>query len=133
MYASTISQNTLPQPKTTNETFTFSAELLTRIVANMVIQIAQPQVCFPNLKQDTLEVKSSMCHKVSDAAKTILNVDITGKYLFESIGSLSAAPAPPIPFKFTSTKVNPVSKPISEASIINIFDTLRVLQKYVKS
>ena len=39
-------------PKTTNETFTFTAE------------IAQSQVCYPNPKQDTLDVKSSMCRKV---------------------------------------------------------------------
>ena len=83
----------------------------------MVIQIAQPQVCYPNPKQDTLDLKSSMCHKVFNAAKTILNVHITGKDLFESIGSLSA-PAPLATFKFTSTKVNPVPKPISKASTL---------------
>ena len=46
-YASTESQNTLPQLKT-NETFTFTAEQLTKFVGNVVIQIAQPQVCYPN-------------------------------------------------------------------------------------
>ena len=45
------------------------------------------------LKQDMLNLKSSMCRKVSTVAKTILGVNITGKELFESIGSLSA-PAP---------------------------------------
>ena len=120
-YASVVSQNTLPQPKTTNEAFTFMAEQLTNNVANVVIQIAQPQVCYPNLKQDTLDLKTSICRKVSNAAKIILNIDITGKDLFESIGSLSAPdrPAPrTIPFKFTSTKVNPVSKTISKASTV---------------
>ena len=91
-YALTVSQNTFPQPKT-NEKFTFTAKQLTKFVANVVIQIAEPQVCYPNPKQDTLDLKSSMCCKVSSAAKTILNVDITGKDLFESIGSLST-PAP---------------------------------------
>ena len=63
----------------------------------MVIQIAQPQVCYPNPKQDMLDLKSSMCQKIFNAAKTILNVDITGKDQFESIGSLSAhAPPPPL-------------------------------------
>ena len=70
-YASTVSENTLPQPKT-NEKFTFTAEQLTKFVANVVIQIAQPQVCYPNPKQDTLDLKSSMCRKVSNAAKTAL-------------------------------------------------------------
>ena len=109
-YGTTVSQNTLPQPKT-NKTFTFTAEQPTKFMTNMVIQIAQPKVCYPCLNQDTLDLKSSMCRKISNAAKTILSVDITGKDLFESIGSLSI-PAPPKPFTFTSTIVNPVSKTI---------------------
>ena len=92
-YASVVSQNILPQPQKP-QTFNFTAEQLTKFVANVVIQIAQPQVCYPNPKQDTLDLKSSMWRKVSNAAKNILAVDITGKDLFESIGSLSA-PAPP--------------------------------------
>ena len=94
-YASLLSQNTLSQPKP-NQTFTFTAEQPTKFAANVVIQIAQPQVCYPNPKQDTLDLKSSMCLKVSQAAKKILKFDITGKDLFESIGPLSA-PAPPPP------------------------------------
>ena len=86
-YASTVSQNTLSQPKT-NETFTFTAKQLTKFVANVVTQIAQPQVCYPNPNQDTLDLKSTMGRKASNATKTILNVDITGKDLFESIGTL---------------------------------------------
>ena len=92
-YASVVSQNTLPQFQT-SQTFNFTAEQLTKFVANVVIQIAQPQVCYPNPKQDTLDLKSSMCFKVSNAAKNILRFDITGKDLFESIGSLSAPAAP---------------------------------------
>ena len=61
-YAATLSQNTLRKPKT-NITFTFRAEQLTKFVANVVIQIAQPQVCYPNPKQDMLDLKSSMCRK----------------------------------------------------------------------
>ena len=44
-YAATVSQNTPPQP-TTNKTFTFTAEQLTIFVISVVIQIAQPQVCY---------------------------------------------------------------------------------------
>ena len=88
-----VSQNTLQQFQT-SQTFNFVAEQLTKFVANVVIQIAQPQVCYPNPKQDTLDLKSSMCRKVSNAAKNILGVDITGKDLFKSIGSLKD-PAPP--------------------------------------
>ena len=95
-YASNVtSQNTLPQPKTTNETFTLTAKQLTKFVANVVIQIAQPQVCYPNPKQDILDL-TSMCRKVSNAAKTILNVDIIEKGLFESTNRFSQRPCSPL-------------------------------------
>ena len=112
--AAAVSQKSPPQPKT--QTFQFTAEQLTKLVANVAIQIAQPQVCYPNPEQDMLDLKSSMCRKVSNVSKTILGVSITGKELFESIGSLSA-PAPPKPFTFTSTKVNSGSKTTSKPSI----------------
>ena len=86
-YPATVSQKTHPQPK--NETFQFTAERVTKFLANVAIQIAQPQVCYPNHKQDMLDLKSSMCQKVSNVAKTILGISITGKELFESISSLS--------------------------------------------
>ena len=94
----------MPQPKKTPtqpktpQTFLFTAKQLTKFVANVVIQIALPQICYPNCKQDTLDLKSSMCRKILNAAKSILAVDITGKELFKSIGSFSIpAPAPPTP------------------------------------
>ena len=114
-YAAVVSQNSHSQPKIT-QTFQFTAEQLTKFVANVAIQIAQPQVCYPNPKQDMLNLKSSMCRKVSNVAKTILGVNITGKELFESIGSLSA-PAPPRPFTFTNTQVNSGSNVTSKSSI----------------
>ena len=122
-YATVVSQNSLPQPKTT-QTFQFTAEQLTKFVANVAIQIAQPQVCYPNPKQDMLNLKSSMCRKVSNVAKTILGVNITEKELFESIGSLSA-PAPPTPlyiYEHSSelgpkiTSKSSILKPISPTS-----------------
>ena len=94
-YAAAVGQKPLTPPKTP-QTFQFNTEQLTKFVANVVIQLAQPQVCYPTAKQDMLDLKSSMCRKISNAAKTFLSVDITGKDLFESIGSLSA-PAPPPP------------------------------------
>ena len=96
-YAAALSQKPLPQPKTPR-TFQFTAEQLIKFEANVVIQISQPQVCYPNPKQDMLDSKSSICRKISNVAKTILGVNITGKDLFKSIGSLSA-PAPPLPPK----------------------------------
>ena len=53
------------QPKTT-QTYQFAAEQLTKFVANVAIQIAQQQVCYPSPKQDMLNLKSSMCPKVSE-------------------------------------------------------------------
>ena len=55
-YATVVSQNSLRQPKST-QTFQFTAEQLTKFVANVAIQIAQPQVCYPNPKQDMLNLK----------------------------------------------------------------------------
>ena len=77
-HATVVSQNSLPQPKTT-QTFQFTAEQLTKFVANVATQIAQPQVCYPNPKQDMLNLKSTMCRKVSNVAKTILG----GQYHWE--------------------------------------------------
>ena len=101
-YAAAVSQKSHPQPRT-QQTFQFTAEQLTKFVANVAIQIAQPQVGYPIPKQDMLDLKSSMCRKVSNVAKTILGVSITGKELFESIGSLSA-PAPPGPLPLRASK-----------------------------
>ena len=68
-YAPAVSQKPLTQPKTP-QTFQFTAEQLTKFVANVVIQIAQPQVCFPNPKQDILDLKYSMCGKFQMQQKT---------------------------------------------------------------
>ena len=96
--AAAVSQKPLPKPKTP-QTFQFPTEQLTKFVANMVIQIAQPQVRYPNPKQDMLDSKSSMCRKIPNVANTNLGVNITGKDLFESIDSLSAPATHPPPKK----------------------------------
>ena len=108
-YTSVVSQNTLQQFQT-SQTFNFAVEQLTKFVANVVIQIAQPQVCYPSPKQDTLDLKSSMCRKVSNTAKNILGVDITGKDLFESIGSLKD-PATPPPLNPSNSRVPKWTRP----------------------
>ena len=113
-YAAVVSQTTLPQPKTM-QMFQFTAEQLTKFLTNVAIQIAQPQVCYPNPKQDMLNLKSRMSRKVSTVAETILGVNITGKELFESIGSVST-PSPPRPFTFTNTQVNSGSKVTTKPS-----------------
>ena len=64
-YAEVVGQNSLPQPKTQQ---TFTAELLTKFVANVVIQIAQAQV-YPNPKQDTLDLRSSCAEEFQTQQK----------------------------------------------------------------
>ena len=81
-----------------------------KFAANVVIRIAQPQICYPTTKQDMLDLKSSMCRKISNAAKNFLSVDITGKDLFESMGSLSA-PAPLNPSNSGVPRSTCLSKP----------------------
>ena len=115
-YAAILCQNTAP-PQPQDKTFTFSAKQLVKFVANMAIQVTQRQVCHINSPQDAIDKKSSMCRRVSEAAKTHLGVDITGSSLFDAIGHLRrpapSAPKPKTfltkseaPFKFTSsTKV----------------------------
>ena len=100
-----------------NKEWKVTAEQLVKFVANVAIQVAQPQVCYINSPQDAIDKKSSMCHRVSEAAKTRLGVDIAGSSLFDAIGHLRppapSAPKPKTfltkseaPFKFTSsTKV----------------------------
>ena len=93
-YAAAVGQKSLPQPKTP-QTFSFAAYQLTKFAANVVIQITQPQVCYPNPKQDLPDLKSSMCRKISYAAKTILSMTSLGKTCLNP--SVLSAPLPPPP------------------------------------
>ena len=115
-YASILRQNSVP-PQPQDKTFTFSAEQLVKFIANVAIQVAQPQICYANPTQDANDKKSSLCRRVSEAAKNILGVTITGISLSDAIGQLRP-PAPSAykpktslakgetPFKFnSSTKV----------------------------
>ena len=104
-----------PQPQ--HKTFTFSAEQLVKFEANVAIQVVQPQVCYINSPQDAIDKMSSMCRRVSEAAK-----NIAGSSLFDAISHLH----PPVPsaskpktflteseapFKFTSS--TKVTKPFA--------------------
>ena len=86
-YASILRQNSAP-PQPQDKAFTFSAEQLTKFVANVADQVAQPQVCYANPNQDAIDKKSSLCRRVSEAAKNHLGVNITGISLFDAIGQL---------------------------------------------
>ena len=124
-YASILRQNLAP-PQSQDKAFRFSADQLVKFVANMVIQVDQPQVCYANPTQDAIDRKSSLCRRVSEAAKTHLGVNITGINLFDAIGQLRlSAPVcarlrpsprnqrPPL------TKVNPHSNSLQLPNSIN--------------
>ena len=109
LYAAISRQNTaLHQPQDTK--FTFSAKQPVKFVANVAIQVAQPQVYYINSSQDTTDKKSSMCRRVSEAAKTHLGVDIAGSSLFDAIGHLCpSAPSAPKPKTFLTKSEAPSS------------------------
>ena len=141
-YASILRQNLVP-PQSQDKAFTFSADQLVKFVANVVIQVAQPQVCYANPTQDAIDKKSSLCRRVSEAAKNHLGVNITGINLFDAIAQLRPS-APPTTkpkislnkgepsFKFTATtkltKPPAISKPLSPPSTTN-----KVVPKQPKS
>ena len=58
-YGSVLRQNLAP-PQSQDKAFTFSADQLVKFVANVVIQVAQPQVCYANPTQDAIDKKSSL-------------------------------------------------------------------------
>ena len=129
-YVANLRQSTAP-PQPQDKTFTFLAEQLVKLVANVAIQVAQSQVCYINSPQDAIDKKSSMCRRVSGAAKTHLGVDITGSSLLNAIGHLRPpAPSAPKPktfltksealFEFTSsTKVTKPSAILKTLSPTN--------------
>ena len=63
-----LRQNLAP-PQPQEKTFTFSAEQLIKVVANVAIQVTQPQMCHADPTRDTIDKKSSLCHRVSEAPK----------------------------------------------------------------
>ena len=91
-----IRRQNLAPPQSQDKAFTFSAHQLIKFVANVVIQVAQPQVCYANPTQDAIDKKSSLCRRISEAAKNHCGVNITGINLFDAIGQLRpSAPPPP--------------------------------------
>ena len=77
-YASILKQNSAPSPQPRGDTFSFTADQLVKFVATVAIQIAQPQVCYTTAPKDAVDKKSSLCRRVSEAAKSQLGVSISG-------------------------------------------------------
>ena len=114
-YASILKQNSAPSPQPRGDTFSFTADQLVKFVATVAIQIAQPQVCYTTAPKDAVDKKSSLCRRVSEAAKSQLGVSISGSTLFDAIGSLRAPVLPaskipvvrPEPFRFPAPNTKP--------------------------
>ena len=83
-YASIVKQASPPQP---NNTFNFTAEQIVSLVTNVVLQIAQPQLCTKNLPEKQVQAKSDLSKQIAETAKKYLGVNIKGKDVFESTAS----------------------------------------------
>ena len=81
-YASVLKQ---ASPPPTSNTFNFTAEQIVSLVTNVVIQIAQPQLCTKNLPEKQVQAKSNLSKQIAETAKKCLRVNIQGKDVFESI------------------------------------------------
>ena len=114
-YASILKQNLALPPQPKGDTFSFTADQLVKFVAIIAIQIAQPQVCYTNAPKDVVDKKSSLCRRVSEAAKSQLGISISGNTLFDAIGCIRAPVLPaskipvikPEPFRFSVSTTKP--------------------------
>ena len=113
-YASIVKQASPPLP---NNTFSFTAEQIVSLVTNVVLQIAQPELCTKNLPEKQVQAKSDLSKQIAETAKKCLGVNISGKDVFESIIS-RPAPPPPAPFAFSSTLVEKKKAPLLKASTV---------------
>ena len=63
-------------PPPTSNTFNFTAEQIVSLVTNVVIQIAQPQLCTKNLPEKQVQAKSDLSKQIAKTAKKMSR----GKY-----------------------------------------------------
>ena len=90
-YASIVKQASPPPP---NNTFNFTAEQIVSLLTNVVLQIAQPQLCTKNLPEKQVQAKSDLSKQIAETAKKYLRVNIQGKDVFESISFTASSPSP---------------------------------------
>ena len=64
--ASILKQVSPPPP---SNTFNFTAEQIVSLVTNVVIQIAQPQLCTKTLPEKQVQVKSDLSKQIAETAK----------------------------------------------------------------
>ena len=72
-YASILNKASPPPP---SNTFNFTAEQTVSLITNVVIQIAQPQVCTNNLPENQVQAKSDLSKQIAETTKTMSR----GKY-----------------------------------------------------
>ena len=65
-YASVIKQ---ASPPPTSNTFSFTAEQIVSLVTNVVIQIAQPQLCTKHLPEKQVQAESDLSKQIAETAK----------------------------------------------------------------
>ena len=75
-YASVLKQ---ASPPPTSNTFSFTAEQIVSLVTNVVIQIAQPQLCTKNLPEKQTQAKSDLSKQIAETAKKCLKKIETAK------------------------------------------------------
>ena len=83
-YDSIVKQASLPPP---SNTFNFTAEQIVSLVTNVVIQIAQPQLCTKNVPEKQVQLKSisDLSKQIVETAKKCPGVNIKGKDVFKPI------------------------------------------------
>ena len=118
-YASILKQNLALPPQPKGDTVSFTADQLVKFVTTVGIQVAQPQVCYTNAPKNAVDKTSSLCRRVSKAAKSQLEISISGNTLFDAIGCIRA-PVPPAskipviipePFRFSAFSKPLATKP----------------------
>ena len=72
-----VESNHHPPPP--NNTFNFTDEQIVSLVTNVVLQIAQPQLCTKNLPEKQVQAKSDLSKQIAETAKKCLGLNIAGK------------------------------------------------------
>ena len=67
-YASILKQALPPPP---SNTFNFTADQIISLVTNVVIQVAQPQLCPKNLPEKLVQAKSDLSKQIAETAKNV--------------------------------------------------------------
>ena len=65
-YASIVKQ---ASPSPPSNTFNFTAEQTVSLVTNVVLQIAQPQLCTKNLPEKQVQAKSDFSKQIAETVK----------------------------------------------------------------